>query len=316
MKKTSIELFLIIVFLLVSSLYSQSERDTTRSIFEFRWSNDFEYQTDYYYTNGFAIEYLTPQYNYSCFYSILLPSKNNDKVLYGYTLVQDIFTPKAKFYIPDQLDGDRPFAAYILFGVKKLSYSTKSKVKLYSELQAGILGPAALGEQTQNGIHSLLPTSAEVNGWENQISNSFMLNYSASIQKYFKIFKHLEVSGFVLGQLGLPYTNLGVGAQAKLGVFNAFPEKIKYFSQMDWELYMFFSGQINVVGYNATLQGGVFSKSFYTLSNISRIVGKAYLGFNFGYKKFNLKYSQQFITPEFSGGINHSWGFLSITYMF
>lgn len=283
------------------------------SLFEFNWSNDFEYQTDYYYTNGFSFKFLTTNNNHSALHLILLPSNFENKELTGYTVVQDIFTPKAKFYIPDQLNGDRPFAAYILIGVNKLSYNEKSNIEIYSELQTGILGPAALGRETQNGIHSLLPTSSKVNGWENQISNSFMLNYSASIQKNLLLTKHIELSPLAYAQLGLPYTNFSLGLQSKIGVFDLFPDKFSYCSSTNWEFYLILSSQLKVVGYNATLQGGLFSKNFYTLKNINRFIGKSNVGFNFRYKSFNLKYLQQFITPEFSGGLHHSWGSISLS---
>jgi len=31
--------------------------------FQFKWSNDFEYQTDYYYTNGFSFQLISPDAN-------------------------------------------------------------------------------------------------------------------------------------------------------------------------------------------------------------------------------------------------------------
>jgi hypothetical protein len=313
MKKYSVIKILVAIVFLSSSIYSQMEKDTSFSTFEFRWSNDFVYQTDRYYTNGFAIEYLKSQTDDSYLNSILFPSKLNDKVVSGYTLIQDIYTPKAKFYIPDQLNGDRPFASYILFGLKKFSYNDKFRLKIYSEIQTGVLGPSALGEQTQNGIHSQLP-SGKVNGWENQISNSFMLNYSVRVQKYLRVAKTLEISGFASTQVGLPFTNVGVGLQSRIGVFGLFPEEFKHFSQKHWEYYLTVSAQLNVIGYNATLQGGLLSESTYTLNSINRLVGKASVGINVKNKLFNLKYSQQFLTPEFSGAAIHSWGFLIIAF--
>ena len=302
-----------LIFLSFNLLFSQSNKLDSISTFEFRWSNDFVYQTDRYYTNGFAIEYLKSQTEDSNLNSILLTSKFNDLVVSGYTLIQDIFTPKAKFYIPDQLKDDRPFASYILLGVKKLSFNEKTNIELYSELQTGILGPSALGEQTQNGIHSTLP-SGKVNGWENQISNSFMLNYSVRIQKYLRVTNPIEISGFASTQIGLPFTNVGAGIQSRIGMFSLFPEEFAYFSSKHLELYLILSTEINIVGYNATLQGGLFSESIYTLNSINRVVGKGSIGFNLRYKTFRLKYSQQFLTPEFSGAAIHSWGFLSLIY--
>ena len=225
-------------------------------------------------------------------------------------MLQDIYTPKAKFYIPDQLNGDRPFAAYILLGAKKISFNKAARIKLYSELQVGVLGPAALGEEVQNGIHKLLPTSGEVNGWENQISNSLMINYSASLEKIIPIIKWFEASGIFSTQLGLPFTNVGVGLQTRVGIFNLLPTGFEFLSKREWEMFFTLSAKGKVVGYNATLQGGLFSESVYTLSKINRFVGYASLGFTVIYKGIKLEYVQHFNTPEFSNSLYHSWGYL------
>ncbi len=280
------------------------------STFEFKWSNDFEYQTDYYYTNGFSFELFAPWIKDNPVNSMLLSYSSKDVVLFGFTLLQDIYTPKAKFYIHDQLNGDRPFASYILFGAKKISYNKGARIKLYSELQVGVLGPAALGEEVQNGIHKLLPTSGEVNGWENQISNSLMINYSASIGKTLTITKWFEASGIFSSQLGLPFTNAGLGLHVRVGMFNSFPAGFEFLSKREWEVFFTLSAEEKIIGYNATLQGGLFSKSVYTLQQINRFVGYASLGFTVIYKGVKLEYVQHFNTPEFSNSLYHSWGYL------
>ena len=311
----------IIILLILSSfiVYSQNkavlDEDSLNS-FEFKWSNDFEYATDYYYTNGFSFELVTPWIADNPVNSMLLPHSTNSLVIYSLTLLQDIYTPKVKFYIPDQLNGDRPFAAYILLGAKKISFLKKSKVKLYSEIQFGMLGPAALGEEVQNGIHSLLPTSSEVLGWENQISNSIMLNYSASIEKYFTLANWFEVSGIASAKLGLPFTTAGVGVKTRIGFFDILPNEFEFLSSKKWNAFITLSTYGKIVGYNATLQGGLFSESIYTLSEINRFVGLASIGITGVYKHFKIEYVQQFNTPEFPNAEYHSWGYLIIKFKF
>ncbi len=304
--------FLIYILSFSSLLFSQKMDFDSLSTFQFKWSNDFEYQTDYYYTNGFAFELFTPWMQDNPINSMLLPHSSNSVLLYGATLLQDIYTPRAKFYVPDQLNGDRPFAAYILLGAKKISFNREKRVKLYSELQVGVLGQAALGEEVQNGIHKLLPTSSEVNGWENQISNSLMINYSASIKKIIPVTKWFEASGVSSAQLGLPFTNVGAGLQLRVGVFNILPNEFEFLFEREWEMFLTLSAIGKIIGYNATLQGGVFSKSIYTLNNIHRFVGYASAGFTAIYKGVKLQYFQNFNTPEFSDALYHSWGYLII----
>jgi len=304
-------IFLLFIQIAITGQDSLSLEETNSfSSFEFKWSNDFEYQTDYYYTNGFAFEVFTPWAKGNPINSILFPFNSSELELFSFTLIQDIFTPQEKFSVEDQLDGDRPFAAYILLGFKKVTYNQTSRIRTYLEMQFGVLGPAAHGEEVQNGIHNNLPTSEPVVGWENQISNSLMLNYSASIEKQFYYNNWLEFSGISAAKLGLPYTNVDVGIQSRIGLINPLPKDFEYISSQEWQLFLTLSASGRLVGYNATLQGGLFTESVYTLSNINRFVGYANVGLTLIYKKFKMEYVQHFNTPEFPGALYHSWGYL------
>lgn len=312
MKYYSKKIVILLFFLINVSLFSQGNKTNSINSFEFKWSNDFEYQTDYYFTNGFAFELVAPWEESNPANSILLKHSSESKVLYSLTLLQNIYTPKAKFDIPEQLNGDRPFAAYILLGAKKLSFHKGDRIKLYSKIQIGILGPAALGEEVQNGIHSLLPTSGKLNGWENQISNSLMLNYSLAAEKSYSFSNWIEFTGIASVKIGLPYTNARAGIRTRVGIFDVFPKGFEYYSSQDFKLFLSLGADASIVGYNATLQGGLFSESFYTLNNINRFVGYANIGVTLLYKKFELEYVQQFNAPEFVKAVYHSWGYLSI----
>ncbi|MCF6270010.1 MAG: lipid A deacylase LpxR family protein [Melioribacteraceae bacterium] len=309
-------LFLFVPFLILSQERGDLDKIEEFGSFEFKWSNDFEYQTDYYYTNGFAFEVFAPWAKASHVNSILLPIKSYELELNSLTLTQDIFTPKAKFSIDDQLNGDRPFAAYLLLGFQKVTFSKAERIRTYSEIEVGVLGPAAFGEEVQNGIHNYLPTSALVKGWENQISNSPMLNYSASIEKQFYYNNWLELSGKTSVKLGLPFTNADVGILTRVGLFDSFPKDFEFLSPKKWQLFLTLSASGSLVGYNATLQGGLFYESVYTLSSINRFVGYAAVGITLIYKKFEMEYVQQFNTPEFPGAVYHSWGYLLIKFGF
>lgn len=310
MYKLIIILFLFIQLIINGQDSLNLDEAKSFSSFEFKWSNDFEYQTDYYYTNGFAFEVFTSWAKRNPINSILFPFKSKEFELFSFTLTHDIFTPKAKFSVEDQLNGDRPFSAYLLLGFKKVTYNQTSKIRTYSEMQFGVLGPAAHGEEVQNGIHNNLPTSAPVVGWENQISNSLMINYSASIEKQFYLNNWFEFSGISSAKLGLPYTNVDVGVQSRIGLINPLPKDFEFISSQKWHLFLTLSASGRLVGYNATLQGGLFTESVYTLSSINRFVGYANIGLTLIYKKFKMEYVQHFNTPEFPGAVYHSWGYL------
>lgn len=310
-------LFLLAIQIAITGQDSLSlEKTKAFSSFEFKWSNDFEYQTDYYYTNGFAFEVFTPRVKLNIINLILFPFLSSELDLYSVTLVQDIFTPKEKFNIENQLNGDRPFAAYILLGFKKVVFDKTTRIRTYSELQFGILGPVAFGEEVQNGIHNNLPTSAPVIGWENQISNSLMFNYSASIEKQFYYNNWFEFSGISSVKLGLPFTFVNFGVETRVGLIDYLPKDYEFFSSRKWQFFLTLSASGSLVGYNATLQGGILSESIYTLNSINRFVGYANVGLTLIYKKFKMEYVQHFNTPEFSGAVYHSWGYLLFKFGF
>jgi len=305
-----------LLFILVGNIFSQSQKVDSISIFEFKWSNDFQYKTDRYFTNGFAFEVYTANFSNNPINSILLPTKKGDFEFFGISLTQDIFTPKDKFTVQNQLNGDRPFAAYLLVGFTKSSFNPNDGIVYNSQLQFGILGPLAFGEETQNGIHRNVSTSAQVIGWENQIRNSLMINYSASIEKNFYNNNWLELSGITSAKIGVPFTKANVGFKSRIGVFDSFTKNFDFLSTQKWQLFVSLSSNVGIIGYNATLQGGLFFENIYTLSEINRFVGNASLGFTAIYKSLKLEYTQHFNTAEFPKADNHSWGYFLIKFAF
>ncbi|VAX27751.1 hypothetical protein MNBD_IGNAVI01-2720 [hydrothermal vent metagenome] len=302
------------VFLLAQSgsRKDNSKKIAEKTVVQFKWSNDFIYQTDYYYTNGFAFEVLGPWAEANPINSILIPSSKKNISQFGITLVQDIYTPRERYNVEEQLEGDRPFAAYLLLGFIKKSIDPENKIKITSELQIGVLGPAALGEQTQNGIHDMLPTSSRINGWENQISNSLAIDYSAEFYKALFEFSWFDFSGIVKGKLGTPFTQAEIGGAIRLGWFDSYPQGFEMFSPKNWTAYFFAEVFGKSVGYNATLQGGLFSTSIYTLEKINRFIGSYRLGISATYNLFTIEMAVTYNTPEFPGALSHKWGYAII----
>ena len=285
---------------------------SNKTFVEFMWSNDFVYETDYYYTNGFAFEVLGPWAKPIPINRILIPSSDKSLNQFGVTINQDIFTPQERVDVEKQLDGDRPFAVYLLLGLIKKTFDHANKTKVMSEIQVGVLGPAALGKETQNGIHDMLPTSSRVNGWENQISNSIAIQYTGEFYKTLYQVGWIEISGVIKGKLGIPYTQVEVGSILRFGYFDAYPYDLEMFSKNSWSVYFFAEVTGRAVVYNATLQGGLFSTSIYTLDEINRFVGNYNLGLSLAYKLFKLELATNFNTPEFPGALSHKWAYASI----
>lgn len=73
---------------------------------------------------------------------------------------------------------ERSYAAWLYLG---FAVSLKAKsTEHFLELDLGTIGPSALGEQVQNGFHSLIGTN-KANGWSNEFEQRKELSSFASI---------------------------------------------------------------------------------------------------------------------------------------
>jgi hypothetical protein len=90
-------------------------------------------------------------------------------------ITQTMHTPVA-IYHPEPLPDDRPFSG-TLFGstrsdLLRPGLNDRSFLSIGSEIQLGVMGPAALSEQTQSMAHWLIATgAARPAGWPNQAPN-------------------------------------------------------------------------------------------------------------------------------------------------
>jgi hypothetical protein len=76
-------------------------------------------------------------------------------------------------------------------------------------------------------------------------------------------------------------------------------------------LYGYWQPLINIIGYDATLQGGLFNTSSpYTIasSDMARLTFQSNAGIVMNIGKFYLEYFHTFLTKEFETGLQHSWG--------
>ena len=84
-----------------------------------------------------------------------------------FAIGQALYTPRD----PDRSDlilDDRPYAGVL---VASFGYNARNDAHLRTtQLQLGVVGPAALGEQVQNAVHKLIE-STQFQGWDNQLHN-------------------------------------------------------------------------------------------------------------------------------------------------
>ncbi|NKE47061.1 lipid A deacylase LpxR family protein [Roseomonas frigidaquae] len=142
----------------------------------FNYENDTLGGTDQNYSSGLQIAWRSP--------SADLPSPlrwlneqatrllGPGQVRWGAGLVQAIYTPQdTQLRTPDPRD--RPYAGH-LYGALVLQRDTGSALSTL-EFQAGVVGPAALGEFVQNSVHEAIRVDT-TKGWDSQLKDELALN--------------------------------------------------------------------------------------------------------------------------------------------
>ncbi|MEP6749558.1 MAG: lipid A deacylase LpxR family protein [Bacteroidota bacterium] len=287
-------------------------RNTGRDhFFRFHYDNDYFTKTDEYYSQGIMFEYVAPGLKKFFLSKLLLRPFSTDA---GYGVALHIFgyTP-GSIRSDEILYGDRPFDSNISFQTFSIQVDAAHRQKISSFFSLGVMGPAALGYDIQYNIHkwtgNVLP-----HGWQFQIHNDAIINYQVNYEKqligssdYFLLNAAAEA------RIGTLNDKINAGFNMMTGRFNnrynpVAPDKRKT------EYYFYLQGRTNLVGYDASMQGGVFNKtSPYTIaaSDITRAVFQADAGIIVNFKKVYLSYTQSYLTREFTKGHYHRWGGVS-----
>ncbi len=236
--------------------------------------------TDRWYTSGLELRYLSAPLNPAAVPSLLNPTPVRQQ-RFELILGQTIFTP-ADLRVNPPDPTDRPYAGWLYFGGGLYQESSNHSLDLF-ELVGGIVGPAALGEQVQNGFHSLLSSLGQSQvraaGWASQLRNEagFIASYEHKWRIGAPIGSGLAVDaipeiGFSAGNI---YTYAETGAFLRLGRnLNADygPARIRpalsggsWFdpSELDGPFgwYFFVGAQVRAVAQNIFLDGNTFVAS-------------------------------------------------------
>jgi hypothetical protein len=271
------------------------------------YENDFFSSSDIYYTQGINLEVYNPGLKNS-FLSRMLLRLPEGKTNYGIAAEHLGFTPTS-ISSSAILEGDRPFAACLMAKTFSVSNDSVRNLQVSSTFSFGIIGPGAGGKQFQSAIHRWINDRQPL-GWDNQISNDIILNYSASVVKGLVTLKHLVLSAKASLSAGTLNSYLSGGFILMGGLFENHWGR-KSIRRRKFQVYVYDEPVGSLIGYDATLQGGIFNRtSPYTISNqeICRGVFQNNAGIIFVIRKVQLEYFQSFITKEFATGQLHHWG--------
>ncbi|MCK9422800.1 MAG: lipid A deacylase LpxR family protein [Bacteroidales bacterium] len=294
------------------------------SFLRISFDNDILDYTDRFYTNGIKIDVILPLFCRNPVSRLMIPYWGPGKNYYGISLVQNMYTPSTT-KIGGLLYNDRPYAAYLYFGSFKITNDVVHHFRQTSELLLGIIGPGSYGEWVQRSFHNSIPTNNEPLGWEYQIKNDFLLNYAIAFEKGMINQKNIDLRFISTAAVGSLYTNLSGGFQVRAGWMNPYFSNLglaraislKESQLRKFQLYFFMGGSGKLIGYDATLEGGMFNKtSPYTLTadQISRIVFQSSAGLTLNYRGFKLDIEQYILSPEFTHGWWHKWVHIGLNF--
>lgn len=275
--------------------------------FRFNYDNDYFTATDYYYTQGYNFELTSPDLQKNPLNHLFLKSKNADSK-YGLSIEHMGYTP-TKIDSETILYGDRPFAAAIMLKSFLISTDTIQKTRVSSSLSIGIIGPGAFGKEMQSEIHQWIGDKIP-EGWQYQIQNDLLLNYEIAHEKQLvRVNDLFALNSNAKLRLGTVNTNISGGLTTIIGKINS-PFTAAQ-NKNGFQIYGYFQSLVSVIGYDATLQGGLFNhKSPYTIDDgdINRVTLQNNYGLIMQYKGIYLEYSRSQLTREFKTGNAHRWG--------
>jgi lipid A 3-O-deacylase len=190
------------------------------SEFQLFVENDLLARTDRYYTNGIKFGGGVP------FEALQLPASELLKQLapqggsaihLGLFLGQNLYTPRM-IGISQPQPLDRPWAAWLYLG--GVAQRAKGNRLDTVEIDLGLVGPSALGEEVHAGWHRLIGATKPM-GWHNQIPNepAFLVSWLAK-SKHVLASRHgvdLEVIPHGGGTIGTVMTLARAGASLRLG---------------------------------------------------------------------------------------------------
>jgi len=275
--------------------------------------------SDRYYTNGLFLNFrhaLDQQ---------KLP-QGLEKKTYEITLGQKMYNPYSG-YAPDPATQDRPFAGY-LYAEGAMNWFYNNETILKTSVQIGTTGKNSLAEAGQELLHRVIGFY-DLGGWDYQIKNELALNLSA---QYTRLLGRVadnavEFSFEGYGNLGTTFTGAGAGLLFRTGSLNqlfnsAYTNAVignnaKTKALVKREFFFYAKPQLNLVGYDATIQGSLFNNNSPVTFGQKPLVFAQQLGVDYSSQRFTFDFGVIFKTKEVKSVARaHQWGSISMFYRF
>lgn len=302
-----------VTWLLTRSLGAQAigtsgvERDAGAApLWRLAYDNDFFRATDRYFTQGIVLEVRHPILARVPLRRVLIAPRGTVSQL-GVAYGDDGYTP-SDLKAAGILRGDHPYAGTKQLRLTNTATDSARRQRVTSALTLGLIGPGAGGREIQTFIHRRTGNTIP-RGWDHQIRNDVILNYEAGLERQaVRVDDALLMTTSMSGRVGTFNTAATVGTTLMLGrlgvPFASTPDLRRRF-------WVYVKPQLNVVGHDATLQGGLFNRtSPYTIAarDVSRLVYRQQVGVVYRSGSRYIEYYRSDATAEFRGGLAHRTG--------
>jgi lipid A 3-O-deacylase len=307
--------------LLASCLFFKTYAQTYKNEFGFRSDNDsyLAQGSDRYYTNGLFIHFRRALNQQQL-------KEGLEKKTFEITAGQEIYNPYSGS-APDPARQDRPFAGYLYAGGALNWFYTNESI-LKASVKIGTTGPNSLAEDGQELLHNTVGFYT-LEGWDYQIKNAITLNLSAQYTRLL----HRSASNAIdfsfegYANVGTTFNGAGAGILFRAGGINqlfnsAYTNAVignnpKTKALVKREVFFYAKPQLNVVAYDATIQGSIFNDNDPVTFGVKPIVFAQQIGFNYSSQRFTFDFGMVFKTKEVKSTAKaHQYGSISMFYRF
>ena len=300
-----------------------SERSTWGVVVE----NDVFAGADRDYTSGLKAYAVLPSGRGAALARTILRAGQSDQSRLGFAFGQSLFTPDDYQLVTPPAD-QHPSAGW-LYGEASLTVARESGIVDIATLQAGIVGPAALGEESQRFIHRTF-NFLTPRGWPHQLRNEPGLAVSFD-RRWRGVFTskgdmEFNVAPFAGASLGNVLTEARTGLVFRMGTdlahdFGAarvnpgtpssgFDERTGNFA---WTLYGIAAGHAKAR--DIFLDGNTFVSS--ASVDKRNFVGDFQAGVTLKFGRINISYAHNWKTRQYATEIGpHSFGALTLSARF
>ena len=319
-------IFCCLAFIFLIQKTDGQEQKTIKYAIEFSTDNDalaIWDNLDRYYTFGVGPKFYLKSEKLIGFENLFSKKEN---YFFEFGVRSEGYTPTRQSYTTqetksDSLSFERPFAG-LLYGTIGATYTFKRSF-IKTELLLGIMGPSSYAQEIQNWLHSQLPDSDEVEGWEYQIPDQAIININIRgaydflpEADWFDIYASAETR---IGNLYIDATpSLGI----RLGKFEPLSKSTVFGNALIAPLKVkefFLRSSISgtFTAFNGTAQGNLFNRDFvYAVDDLSHYHTTISNGIYITFNKVSLGYDNIITFGKVNKDAQHIFGRLDFRYRF